>query len=230
MQMLQEALTMKKLRSMAILFTTTLLLMACSDDANQNESSNKTDKEDVIASQSEKGDVTEESNQTDKKEAMSESVSESEESDKTSSKENESKGTNAQSENEEGQALAKYTSEEIEYARVWLQLGENQDISELNVERIPAGELLNPDDKTSANYPEDVIQLAGSRLVDGSVTYSSNGDGTINQYNVPLRWDGKYPAGEDFYKDIIEDTKQVSIDPGDDKKVEELIKILHMDE
>lgn len=229
---------MKKiLLSMAILFTTALLLMACSDDANQNGSSDKTDtSEDVSASQSEKDDDTVESDQTDKKEDLSESVSESESkesetdgSDKTSSKEKESKGTNDQSESEEDKALSKHTSEEIEYARVWLQLGENQDISELNIKRISAGEPLNPDDKTSANYPEDVIQLAGSRLVDGSVTYSSNGDGTINEYNVPLRWDGKYPAGKDFYKEIIEDTKQVSIDPGDDEKVDELIKILNMD-
>lgn len=227
---------MKKiLLPMVILFTTALLLMACSDDANQNGNSDKTDtSDDVSASQSEKDDDTEESNQTDKKEDASESVSKSEEpetddSDKRSSKENESKGTNDQSESKESNALSKYSSEEIEYARVWLQLGENLDISELNVEHIPAGEPLNPDDETSANYPEDVIQLAGSRLIDGSVTYSSNGDGTINEYNVPLRWDGEYPAGEDFYKEIIEDTKQVSIAPGYDEKVEKLIKILNID-
>ncbi|WP_193550793.1 hypothetical protein [Salicibibacter kimchii] len=143
--------------------------------------------------------------------------------------ERESKDTNDQSESEESEALSEYSSEEIEYARIWLQLGENQDISELNVEHFPGGEPLNPDDETCANYPEAVVQLAGSRLVDGSVTYSSNGDGTINEYNVPLRWDGEYPAGEDFYKEIIEDTKQVSIDPVDDEKVENLIEILNMD-
>lgn len=227
---------MKKiLIPMAILFTTALLLMACSDDVNQNGSSDKTDNsEDVSASQAEKDDNTEESNQTDKKEDASESVSESEEpetdeSDKTSSKENESKGTNDESESEEDNALSKYSSNEIEYARVWLQLGPNQDIDELNVRHISAGESLNPDDETSANYPEDVIQLAGSRLVDGSVTYSGNGDGTINVYKVPLRWDGKNPAGEDVYKDIIENTKVESIDPGDDPKVIKLIKLLNVD-
>lgn len=55
------------------------------------------------------------------------------------------------------------------------------------VRHIPAGEPINHNDDTSANYSEDVIQLSGSRLVDGSVTYSGNGDGTINVYNVPLR-------------------------------------------
>src|SRR5690606_31259373 len=77
---------------------------------------------------------------------------------------------------EEKDPLDEYSHEQIEYARVWLQLGPNPDIDELNVLHIPAGTPLNPDDETSANYPEDVIQLAGSRLIDGSVTYSGNGD------------------------------------------------------
>ncbi|WP_176140626.1 hypothetical protein [Halobacillus salinus] len=131
------------------------------------------------------------------------------------------------SEKQAKESLSEYTTEQIEYARVWLQFGANQDIDELNVWHIPAGEKLNPDDETSASYPEDVIQLAGSRLVDGSVTYSGNGDGTINVYNVPLRWDGKYPAGEDFYKEIIDQTKLVPIDTGDDQEVIGLIQLLN---
>lgn len=118
--------------------------------------------------------------------------------------------------------------EQIEYARVWLQLGPNPDIDELNVQLIPAGTPLNPSDETSSNYPEDVIQLAGSRLVDGSVTYSGNGDGTINVYNVPLRWDGSYPAGEKFYRDIIENKKLVPIDTGDDEEIIKLTKLLNV--
>jgi hypothetical protein len=128
----------------------------------------------------------------------------------------------------DGEALSKYTSNQIEYARVWLQLAPNQEIGELNVRHITAGEKLNPDDETSASYPEDVIQLAGSRLVDGSVTYSGNGDGTINVYNIPLRWDGQYPAGKDFYEKIIQKTKLVHIDTGDDQKVIRLIKLLNV--
>ena len=126
-------------------------------------------------------------------------------------------------------ALDAYSSEQIEYARVWLQLGPNQDIDGLYVNKISAGTPLNPDDETSAAYPEDVIQLAGSRLVDGSVTYSGNGDGTINVYNVPLRWDGEYPAGEEFYTDIIESTEMVAVDVGDDEKVLRLIELLEIE-
>ena len=123
--------------------------------------------------------------------------------------------------------LSSYSSEQIEYARVWLQLGVHQQIDELNVVHIKAGTLLNPDDETSLRYPEDVIQLAGSRLVDGSVTYSRNDDGTINVYNVPIRWDGMNPAGEKFYKEIIDHTKQVTISAGEDKKIINLIRKLN---
>lgn len=127
-------------------------------------------------------------------------------------------------EKENDKQLDQYSSKDIEYARVWLQLGPNQDIDALYVTHISAGTLLNPDDETSISYPEDVIQLAGSRLVDGSVTYSSNEDGTINVYKVPLRWDVKIPAGEKFYKDIIENTELVYVDPDEDNKVIQLIK------
>ncbi|WP_412974745.1 hypothetical protein [Ornithinibacillus sp. 179-J 7C1 HS] len=128
------------------------------------------------------------------------------------------------------ETLSHYSSEQIEYARVWLELGPNQALEELYVRHIPAGTPLNPNDDTSASYPEDVIQLAGTRLVDGTVTYSGNGDGTINVYNVPLRWDGKYPAGKQFYTDIIENTELVYIDPGEDEKVINLINLLNLDQ
>lgn len=140
-----------------------------------------------------------------------------------------SESSDSSVENNEGEnSLSHYSNEQIEYARVWLQLGSNQDIDELNVRHIPAGEPINPNDNTSANYPEDVIQLAGSRLVDGSVTYSGNGDGTVNVYNVPLRWDGNYPAEEKFYIDIIENAKLAHVNPSENENVIALIKLLNV--
>ncbi|WP_045926062.1 hypothetical protein [Bacillus siamensis] len=122
---------------------------------------------------------------------------------------------------------ADYSPLQIEYARVWLQLGENQLIDELNVRRIPAGALVNPDDHTSARYPEDVTQLAGSRLVDGSVTYSSNGDGTIQVYNVPLRWESSEKCVmKEVTEEMIRHTKKVYVDTGDNEKIRRLIKIM----
>lgn len=137
------------------------------------------------------------------------------------------------SKNNDVNELSKYSSKQIEYARVWLQLGPNQEIDELYVKEIPKGTALNPDDEDmNVNYPEDVVQLTGSRLVDGSVTYSSNGDGTINVYNVPLRWYGGFPPPEDIDKekvrqqmeDIIKNTKKVYIDPNSEEKIIEVIK------
>lgn len=127
---------------------------------------------------------------------------------------------------EEAEIISNYSSEQIEYACVWLQLGVNREIDELNIRHISAGDSINPNDDTSINYPEDVIQLSGSRLADGSVTYSNNGDGTINVYNIPLRWDGNYPAGEKFYNNMIENKERIYIDPGNnDKEIIEIIKL-----
>ncbi|WP_186580200.1 hypothetical protein [Aquibacillus kalidii] len=132
--------------------------------------------------------------------------------------------------------LSQYSSQQIEYARVWMQLGPNQDITDLYVRHIPAGTPLNPEDDIDVSYPEDVIQLTGSRIVDGIVTYSGNGDGTINVYNVPRRWYGGATPPDDMDKeevrkdleDIVTNTTLVSIDPGADEEVVEYIKLLQV--
>lgn len=127
--------------------------------------------------------------------------------------------------------LSEYSNDEIEYARIWLQLGPNQEISELNVQHFPAGTPVNPKDENSAVYPDDVVQLSGSRLVDGSVTYSSNGNGTINVYKVPYRWESTMSEVEVvdgisvYTQDLIDETELVSLDVGDDESVVELIEL-----
>ncbi|PAD20874.1 hypothetical protein [Terribacillus saccharophilus] len=138
---------------------------------------------------------------------------------------------------EEDDPLARYSTEEVEYARVWLQLGPNQQIDGLYVRHIPAGTTLEPDYFPIVSYPEDVVQLSGSRIVDGSVTYSSNGDGSINVYNVPLpgRWYGGSPTppegvDEDTMReeleDIINNTELVYVNPGNDEAVKKLIELI----
>lgn len=185
-----------------------LLLAGCGDDANESPEENPASDQ-----AQDTGSETEESTASTGQEAEEDQTAGSEE-------------TAAESEEN---ALSSYSSEQIEYARVWLQLGPNQDIDGLYVKQIPAGTPLNPDDETSATYPEDVIQLAGSRLVDGVVTYSGNGDGTVNVYNVPLRWDGEYPAGEAFYNNLIDNTELVAINAGEDEGVIRLIELLEME-
>ncbi|WP_404328328.1 hypothetical protein [Mesobacillus maritimus] len=213
---------MKK-RFMILSFTFALLLLGgCASNSNEETTTDSSENSSRLESPE---DATTNKN---------DSTNEGQESDTDDATDVSSEADNSISENSEGnesdkedkEALARYSSEEIEYARVWLQLGPNKDIDGLYVRLIPVGTPLNPDDETSLNYPEDVIQLAGSRLIDGSVTYSGNGNGTINVYNVPLRWDGIYPAGEEFYKEMIENTKLVSIDPGDEEDVIKLIKLI----
>ena len=128
--------------------------------------------------------------------------------------------------------LSGYDSKHIEYARVWLQLGPNQDIDSLVVRHIKAGEPVNPEDETSVGYAEDIIQLSGTRLVDGSVTYSSNGNGTVDVYNVPLRWDGGAPVKDDYMKtytqNVIDHPELVQVLIGKNEELINLIKKLEI--
>ncbi|MEW9503357.1 hypothetical protein [Jeotgalibacillus marinus] len=207
-----------------------LLLVGCTSGKNEEAKTDPSENDSAFQSEEEIND-TEESNLIDKEGDESESATD--DSNETSSQETRNAESNNTSKSEEDNALSEYSSEEIEYARVWLQLGPNQELDELNVRHIPAGEPINPTDDTSASYPEDVIQLAGSRLVDGSVTYSGNGDGTINIYIVPLRWEIP-PADVDenfmqeYTEDIIENTELVYIDTGDDEKIIEHTDIMNI--
>ncbi|MFD1851429.1 hypothetical protein [Oceanobacillus bengalensis] len=208
------------------------ILTGCANDGNEETTTNSSENNSVLES------TEEDTTKTDENASTSEIVESntdeandisSEETDKDDSGHTPSENSDSNvGDKEDKETLSQYSSEQIEYARVWLQLGANQDIDGLYVQHIPAGTPLNPNDETSLEYPEDVIQLAGGRLVDGSVTYSGNGDGTINEYNVPLRWDGNYPAGEKFYTDIINHTESVYIDTGNDEDVIELIKLTNI--
>lgn len=218
----------KTLGLIAILFTTALLFMACSDD-NQNGNTDSSS-ENVSASQSERDNK----NEMDKKEDNPEHASESEEtetndSNKSPSQE-ESENTD-ESESEENKALSAYSAEEIEYARVWLQIVGNKDTEELNVQHISSGEQVNPYDEDSVSYPEDIIALGGKIMADGVVTYSGNGDGTINLYDVPSHWPSHEQIDEsmeEYTEDIIENTEQIYIEPRDDEEIIELIKKINI--
>ncbi len=230
---------MKKLRNIfysnVVMMLLVLLLVGCM--GGKEEKSNN----DSALQSEENNNETEDSNQITKDESEATTGSEEsgtknsnenalKESSTDESKETSSEGLKNEANSEKDNVLAEYPSEKIEYARVWLQLGANQEIDELNVRHISAGEPINPTDDTSAGYPEDVIQLAGSRLVDGSVTYSGNGDGTIKVYNVPLRWDSSDDVSKgvmrEVTEDIIKNAKTVYVDTGDSEKIKRLIDIM----
>ncbi|MEC1679428.1 hypothetical protein P9E06_05945 [Bacillus mojavensis] len=227
---------MKKLRNIfycnAVLMLLVLLLVGCM--GGKEEKSNN----DSSLHSEENNNETDDSNQISKDESETTTGSEksvtnenaSKESSTDESQETSSEEIRNEEKSQKDNVLAEYPSEKIEYARVWLQLGANQEIDELNVRHISAGEPINPNDDTSASYPEDVIQLAGSRLVDGSVTYSGNGDGTIKVYNVPLRWDSSDDVSKgvmrEVTEDIIKNAKTVYVDTGDSEKIKRLIDIM----
>ena len=123
--------------------------------------------------------------------------------------------------------LSTYPPENIEYARVWLQMGGLKEVGELHVRHISAGEPVNPYDDNSVDYPEDVTVLKGKIMADGVVTYSSNGDGTINVYNVPSHWPSSEQieeSMEEYTTGIVEDTEQVSVGTGDDDAIIRLLE------
>lgn len=219
-------LKVKRFFIIASLFVCLLVVFSACDSSNESDSTANNQSEIKGVPQQNESAISEDSNPPKIRENTKEDIKKDSktDSDKTTG-ENSSLNID---DKQNKKVLSEYSSEEIEYARVWLQLGSNQELDELNVRHISAGEPLNPNDATSANYPENVIQLAGSRLVDGSVTYSGNGDGTVNVYNVPIRWDSESPAGEEFYIGLIKNTKLVSIHTGEDEDVLELIEVLNI--
>lgn len=212
----------------AALLLIALLLAGCT--GSKNEGSKQPLNTDSAVQSEENHNKTEDSNKIGK--AQSEPTTESEVSATDTSSEISSEEVKKAEKGKENNVLAAYSSEKIEYARVWLQLGPNQEIDELNVRHISAGEPINPNDNTSASYPEDVIQLAGSRLVDGSITYHGNGDGTILVYNVPLRWDSADDLDQgvmqEVTENIIKSAKKVYVDPSDNEKIKQLIDIMNI--
>lgn len=192
-----------------------LLLVGCTSNANEDMKSDSSEKASAFQS-----DDTVESNPTGTVEDESAPTTEIVKGESSDSSEKTSKEN----------ALSAYSSKEIEYARVWLQLGTLKEVEGLNVRHIPAGTLVNPNDETSAKYPEDVIQLAEGRVAIGSVTYSGNGDGTINVYSVPMRWDSAPDLEEGVMREVTEDiintTELVYVDTGDDKEIMKLIDVM----
>jgi hypothetical protein len=200
---------MKKRLLLMMILVTASLLMACSGEAKQTGST----KQEETGQESKKEDSGEDGSEEAKAEEPVDSVDleEATSQDQSSSTED---------------PLSTYPSEKIEYARVWLQVIGNKGVGELNVRHISAGEQLNPYDDNSVDYPEDVIVLSGKIMADGIVTYSGNGDGTINVYDVPSHWPSSEQiegSMEDYTKGIVEGTEQVSVGKGEDDEVIGLI-------
>ncbi len=218
-----------------LLLSIIFLLAACSNSQDNNDSSTNdaTEEQDPADGENQAEDDTttdDSAADPDENEANDNQNEETDSSDDESSEEEE---------NEDNNTLSGYSSEEIEYARVWLQLGPNQDIDELYVEHIPAGTPLDPNDEDNdVSYPEDVIQVSGSRIADGMITYSGNGDGTINVYDIPYgnRWYGGMPRPDDIdledvkedMREMLENPESIYIEPGEDEAIINIIEKMYI--
>ncbi|QKY71385.1 hypothetical protein [Lentibacillus sp. CBA3610] len=226
-----------------LLYFTALFLIALIFTGCQDSESEEADTEQdgpVVNSETDE-------NSSDTEEDESESTADTGDSEKSDSNNNSSnklendESNISSSETEDGSKdddvdLSKYSSEEIEYARIWHQLGPNPEIDKLYVIKKPAGTPLRPNhEDVSATYPEDVIMLKGTRIVDGAVTYSGNGDGTINRYKVPVRWneglDGETDkeAIKNDTERIVEDTEKVEITAFANEEIINYIEKIEMD-
>ena len=128
--------------------------------------------------------------------------------------------------------LDNFNSEEIEYARVWYQListrNDLKGIKNVYVTKIPKGSKVNPQAENSAVYKTDVVKLEAPMKAGGSITYSSNGNGTINVYNnVHYKWES--PQNSDYSqmdkiteKAIEDNVEKIYIKPNDNKQVAKL--------
>lgn len=128
-----------------ILSFSLLLLVGCAGNSNEEATSNFSEGVEPTEETINKPNEVQESNTEDATEVSSETG------------DNLYENSEGNEDEKEENPLAQYSSEEIEFARVWLQLGPNKEIDGLYVRLIPAGTPLNPDDETSLNYPEDVI-------------------------------------------------------------------------
>ena len=226
---------MKKIILPILIVSLSVILVSC----NNNDSEHHNDNNSSDTNTSENKD-NEASNEIDEKTNTSDSGDNSKSSNKQNKEQNDNKkqeknndgNKNQQSTDKNKSYLNNFNSKEIEYARVWYQListrNDLKGIKNVYVTEIPKGSKVNPQAKNSAIYKEKVVKLEAPMRAGGSVTYSSNGDGTINVYNnIPYKWENSqnsdYSQMNKITKKAIEENiETVYIKPYDNKTVAKL--------
>ena len=136
------------------------------------------------------------------------------------------------SEDEMQSKLDNYSDEEIEYARVWLDYVNSSTPPQLAVSFNEKGTPINPylEDENIV-YPEDVTVLRGEFTADGLVTYSSNGDGTINVYDVPTHWHQQSDAEmKEATENVLKTIKKKEVPTGNDEQVLNILENMIVEE
>lgn len=203
-----------------------VILVGCnsnssSDTITSQSKDNETQNKNEETNTSDSGDNTESSKKQNK-----------EQNDNKKQQKNNDSNENQQSTDKNKSYLNDFNSEEIEYARVWYQListrNDLKGIRDVYVTEIPKGSKVNPQAQNSAVYKENVVKLEAPMRAGGSITYSSNGDGTINVYNnIPYKWESSqtsdYSQMDKVTRKAIEDNiETIYIKPHDNKQVAKL--------
>lgn len=139
---------------------------------------------------------------------------------------------NAQSEESTQASFDGYSDEEVEYARVWLDYVNGPNPPQLTVTFDKEGDFISPyAEYDNLVYPEDVTVLLGEYGADGMVTYSSNGDGTINVYDVPSHWHQQSDeAFNEAAEEVLETVKKKEVPTGNDEQVLSILENMIIDE
>lgn len=205
-----------------------VILVGCNSNSNSSSDTitsqskdNETQNKNEETNTSDSGDNTESSKKQNK-----------EQNDNKKQQKNNDSNENQQSTDKNKSYLNDFNSEEIEYARVWYQListrNDLKGIRDVYVTEIPKGSKVNPQAQNSAVYKENVVKLEAPMRAGGSITYSSNGDGTINVYNnIPYKWESSqtsdYSQMDKVTRKAIEDNiETIYIKPHDNKQVAKL--------
>lgn len=205
-----------------------VILVGCNSNSNSSSDTitsqskdNETQNKNEETNTSDSGDNTESSKKQNK-----------EQNDNKKQEKNNDSNENQQSTDKNKSYLNDFNSEEIEYARVWYQListrNDLKGIRDVYVTEIPKGSKVNPQAQNSAVYKENVVKLEAPMRAGGSITYSSNGDGTINVYNnIPYKWESSqtsdYSKMDKVTRKAIEDNiETIYIKPHDNKQVAKL--------
>lgn len=229
---------MKKLILLILTITLSLILVGCNSDTSEtsnNTQSNNTDNQEKTEEKNKDNANKEESKTNeDSNDDKTESSREGNDKHNTNKNDNNNKSDSEgkQTKNKKESYLDDYSAKEIEYARVWEQLGPMKNnmkgMDNLYVNEITKGSKVNPQAQNSAVYKEDVVKLEAPMRAGGSVTYSSNGDGTINVYNnIPYNWESSQTSDyskmdEVTRKAIEENIETLYVKPTDNKTVSEL--------
>src|SRR5699024_7640260 len=130
--------------------------------------------------------------------------------------------------------LTGLSASEIEYARVWHQLGMIKDVKNIYVKKYAKGSPVNENAEMNEKYPADVVKLEEPMIVGGSITYSSIENRTIKIYKkIPYRWKTSTSSNpEDVYQDtknaVEQDVETVEVNATDNAQIKKLAQRIQL--